>query len=422
MVAALTVSFATTSTACAFTSVNVYRFRNIVNGSYFWTADDAERLTVARTLYSTYSYEGIAWTLDAASPLATCPLYRFYQYSNGCHFYTADPAEANSLMGNGAYHYDGIAYNVSMTAPNPGSLVYRFYYMPNGSHFYSADVAEVNQIIATLGSTFRYEAPVFYVPTAPAAYATDDDRFSAAIMTEYVGNYFFNLDGTWLPNLTSPYSIAFEIRDDIYEHGWFSQYAYGDSSVWELDWKSDTLGGNDYRLADDVDLAVFAGHGLGRNFIMNNAHNDHYAAVSDMKLGDRDLEWLLAFTCRFLEGSTATQADLAATKAQLGTMMNGLHLANGYATKMTVNSGSGARFAAWATAPYGVRVAWYRQAYDTRDNTLDTGDHIIARTFGSVNNVNDYLWGYGNAGRDPAPYSAATAGNYTIWDYDVYGH
>lgn len=131
-----------------------------------------------------------------------------------------------------------------------------------------------------------------------------------------------------------------------------------------------------------------------------------------MRLGDRDLEWLLAFTCNFLNG----------TKAELGTMMQGLHLANGYATQMYVNAKSGERFAYWAKAPYGVRVAWYRQAYETQPDTLSDGGHIIARTFGHQNNINDYLWGYGSSGSDPAPYSSTSSASYVVWDYDVYGH
>lgn len=401
----------TASTAFAVTPVNVYRFCNVSNGSHFYTASDAERLSVVRTLYGTYSYEGIAWTIDAASPAATQPLHRFYNFRNGTHFYTASEAEKNNIIATlgGTYRYEGVAYYVSLSIGTP---VYRFYRPNPGCHFYTTSVAERDSIVATLKGIYNYEGVAFYVPTAPAAYVTDDDRYAAGIMTEWVNNYGFTLDGTWLGDLSSPYLITYYLRNNLGGANWVSTYAWGDSDAWELDWKSATLGGNDYRLADNVDLAAFAGHGLGRNFVMNNAHNDHYAAIADMRLGDRDLEWLLAFTCRFLEGS----------KDQLGTMMNGLHLANGYSTKMFVDPGSGSRFAAWANAPYGVRVAWYRQAYETQPNTLDTGAHIIARTFGHVNNVNDYLWGYGNAGRDPAPYSPANAGSYVFWDYDVYGY
>jgi len=407
-VAALGVFFATSSTACAVTPVNVYRFRNVVNGSYFWTADDAERLTVARTLSGTYSFEGIAWTLDYTSPLATYPLYRFYQYSNGCHFYTADPAEANSLMGNGAYHYDGIAYKVSMTAPNPGSLVYRFYYIPNGSHFYSADLAEVNRIIATLGSTYRYEGPVFYVPTAPAAYVTDDERFRADIMIEWVRYYWYLIDG--LGNLDTAPDCASGVTAIANNStaNWQTPLVWSDYDVWERDWKSSTLpGGNDYRLADDVDLAVFCGHGEGQNFVMNNANYDHYAALSEMKLGDRDLEWLLAFTCNFLNGNPS----------DFGAAANGIHLINGYSTDMTITTSGGLIFASYAMPlgtrqAYGVRVAWYKYGQATQN----AADVNTARTFGAKTAVNDYLWGYGPVAVDPPPYSPATAGQYAYWD------
>lgn len=253
---------------------------------------------------------------------------------------------------------------------------------------------------------------VFALAVSPTPAFADADGSSVQIMTEWV-NYYYNYQGLYDLNTTD--ECVKELDDIIADPNtnWLKGYNWGNSDAWERDWKSSTLtGGNDYRLADDVDLAAFAGHGYGRNFVMNNANYDYFAAISDMRLGDRDLEWLLAYTCNFLNG----------TVSELGGMMRGLHLANGYATQMIVTSNGGARFAAWAKAPYGVRVAWYRQAYDSQPNTLSSGGRIIARTFGHRNNVNDYLWGYGSAGSDPPVYSSTTAGDYLRWDYDVYGH
>lgn len=243
---------------------------------------------------------------------------------------------------------------------------------------------------------------------SPAAVYADADGSSVEIMTEWV-NYYYGFQGLGDLNTTDEAVGGLsDIVADPNTNWWMpSNKQWGNNDAWEKDWKSDTLAGNDYRLADDVDLAAFSGHGYGQNFVMNNDNTNHFADISEMKLGDRDLEWLLAITCNFLNG----------TKAELGRMMNGLHLANGYATDMTVTANAGQRFSAWAKAPYGVRVAWYRQAYDTQPNY----EHNIARIFGHQNNVNDYLWGYGSAGTDPAPYSSANAASYIMWDYDAYG-
>jgi len=231
-------------------------------------------------------------------------------------------------------------------------------------------------------------------------------------MTEWV-NYYDGYSGLYDLNTTDDCVRGLDDLIADPNTNWQRGYNWGNSDAWERDWKSSHLsGGNDYRLADDVDLAAFSGHGFGRNFVLNNANYDHYAAISDMRLGDRDLEWLLAYTCNFLNG----------TFSELGGMMHGLHLANGYATQMIVTSNGGRRFAYWAKAPYGVRVAWYRQAYDSQPDTLQSGAHIVARVFGHRSNINDYLWGYGSAGTDPPDYSATTASDYRKWDYDVYGH
>lgn len=141
----------------------VYRFYNSRLGTHFYTASEDERARVIATLSNTYQFEGTAYNTDPYTNAA--PLYRFYRPSTGTHFYTANESEKNSVIArlSGTYTFEGAAYTVSL-APSPGALtVWRFYNFRNGTHFYTANEAEMNNVIATLGGTYTFEGPAFYV-------------------------------------------------------------------------------------------------------------------------------------------------------------------------------------------------------------------------------------------------------------------
>jgi len=144
--------------------VAVYRFYNFKQGVHFFTASEEERHNVASTLSSTYNFEGVSYALDTSSTANNAPLHRFYNSRQGVHFYSADPAEiANVIttMG-GTYRHEGEAYKVSLTAAPGAQPIYRFYNKPKGVHFFTADPAEVNSIITNLGAIYRYEGIAYY--------------------------------------------------------------------------------------------------------------------------------------------------------------------------------------------------------------------------------------------------------------------
>jgi len=248
---------------------------------------------------------------------------------------------------------------------------------------------------------------IFSMTFSGMAFA-DDDGNDVAIGVEYV-NYY---EGTDRPaaqygDLNTSDDAVNGLADIVSDSStnWLWDFSYGNSSAWELDWKSTgRLGGDDEYYADDVDLVAFSGHGLGQNFTFNNQNDDWYTTISDLDLGDRDAEWLLTFTCNFLNG----------TMSQFGPAADGIHLINGYSTDMTITANAGQRFSYWATAPYGVRVAWYKYGYDTQNGAWQN----TARTFGASASVNDYLWGYGSVSSDPSPYTTNPSA-YTYWDYKL---
>ena len=152
----------------------IYRFYNIPNGTHFYTASASERDHIIATLAASYRYEGVAFSINTSDPDNVSPLYRFYNFTNGSHFYTASAAEKASVIAHlsSTYRYEGVAFNISVV-PTGNTPVYRFYNLRNGSHFYTADSAEKANIIAHLASTYRYEGVGFYIGPGKVVLQTD---------------------------------------------------------------------------------------------------------------------------------------------------------------------------------------------------------------------------------------------------------
>ena len=141
----------------------VYRFYNPATGVHFYTASEAEKNSVAAKLSSTFAFEGVAYAPDTSAPANNAPLYRFYDFTRGVHFYTASDAEKNRVLATlgSVYRYEGVAFNVSLT-PAGGQPVYRFYNFKKGVHFYTASLAERDAVVRLLGYTYRYEGVAYH--------------------------------------------------------------------------------------------------------------------------------------------------------------------------------------------------------------------------------------------------------------------
>lgn len=141
----------------------VHRFYNKANGSHFYTGSDAERDAVIAKWSATYTYEGVAYTINTTNAANSSPLYRFYNKANGSHFYTPSAAERDAVIArwSGTYTYEGPVYSVSL---NPtGSPMYRFYNKANGSHFYTVSPQEADKVIATMGYVYTFEGVTYYI-------------------------------------------------------------------------------------------------------------------------------------------------------------------------------------------------------------------------------------------------------------------
>lgn len=141
----------------------VYRFYNTRNGTHFFTPSAEERDTVMARWPNIFSYEGVAYSVNPATNEQS--LYRFYNRVSGSHFYTASAAERDTVIARwpAVFTYEGETYRVS-AAPAPGKItVYRFYNLTNGSHFFTASAAERDIVMARWPTIYSYEGPVFYL-------------------------------------------------------------------------------------------------------------------------------------------------------------------------------------------------------------------------------------------------------------------
>lgn len=146
--------------------VTVYRFYNRRTGTHFYTADESEKNSVIAKLGWLYSFEGPAYTAHGVDRVDTTPLYRFYNVRTGTHFYTANPDERDDVIARlgATYAYEGPAYFVSGITGSWTTGAFRFYNRSNGVHFYTVDPGERDSVIANLGWLYTYEGPAFDVP------------------------------------------------------------------------------------------------------------------------------------------------------------------------------------------------------------------------------------------------------------------
>jgi hypothetical protein len=152
-------------------SQNVYRFYNARTGTHFYTASDAERASVITRWPGAFSYEGVAYSLETASPTATRPLYRFFNVRTGTHFYTASEAEKSQVIAtlSDTFQYEAVAYMVSSSPTEGATPVYRFYNHRKGGHFYTSSAEERDAVMSRFGDSYSYEGIGFWIPLASAA-------------------------------------------------------------------------------------------------------------------------------------------------------------------------------------------------------------------------------------------------------------
>ena len=75
----------------------VYRFRNLTNGSYLWTISDAERASIRLNYSNLFVEENIAWYARETAALGWTQVYRFRDVTNGTYLFSSSAAERESI-------------------------------------------------------------------------------------------------------------------------------------------------------------------------------------------------------------------------------------------------------------------------------------------------------------------------------------
>ncbi|MGI4810547.1 MAG: matrixin family metalloprotease [Janthinobacterium lividum] len=148
------------------TSLGVYRFFGIADGTHFYSTSETERNTLIQTR-ADLVYEGIglkALAFPSTDP-AAAPVFRFFDVRNGTHFYSASASERDTILATRPdLSFEGTAF-YEHTAAKPGDTpVYRFFDLTDGTHFYTSSATERATILTTRAD-LRDEGIGFYAPT-----------------------------------------------------------------------------------------------------------------------------------------------------------------------------------------------------------------------------------------------------------------
>jgi hypothetical protein len=241
----------------------------------------------------------------------------------------------------------------------------------------------------------------------PTSSWADSDGLSVGIGGEWISEY---QSKTGYPNLYTADDCVRGLKDIVNDPNtsWIWDFEWYNTAAWEEDWKRTGLGGTDIYWVDDVDLAAWCGHGPKYYFLFTTYKDDDRLYRSEPWWGDKDVEWVLLFTCHYLNFDTGTWSGWST----VGQMAKGVHVVCGYKTDMTIISNGGSRFAYYARNKYPVRSAWGYYFWDTQDPSWNN----VARCFYHYNCRNDRLWGYGSVSSDPPSFSSDSS-NYWITDY-----
>ena len=103
----------------------VYRFRNLLNGSYLYTINEGEKDDIIANYSAYFVLEGPAWYASPVPAAGFSPLFRFRNLTNGTYLFSAYEAEKDAIVANYAdiFLLEGISYYVRQTAPIELSLL-----------------------------------------------------------------------------------------------------------------------------------------------------------------------------------------------------------------------------------------------------------------------------------------------------------
>lgn len=158
-------SFSRTNTLPPGSPQKTYRFFDTVNGTQFLTSSDAERDTLMQNP-SKFTYEGHGMgsvTMDPSNS-NVASVFRFFNMSNGTHFFTTDAGERNTILATRSDLVQERANFAEHLQSQAGdTAVFRFFDSHSGDHFFTQNAAERANIVATRPDMVS-EGVAFYAP------------------------------------------------------------------------------------------------------------------------------------------------------------------------------------------------------------------------------------------------------------------
>jgi hypothetical protein len=145
----------------------VHRFWSSALGSYFYTANEAEKEKLENDAVGVWTYQGVAYyALPPAFEPNSAPVYRFWSDILKTHFYTISEKERDKLIEQfeGRWIYEGEAFWAFAAGQQPlGTIpVYRFWSDTVRRHFYTTSEEQKDKIILESSDVWTYEGIAWY--------------------------------------------------------------------------------------------------------------------------------------------------------------------------------------------------------------------------------------------------------------------
>ncbi len=173
----------------------VTRIQNTsLTGAYFFTIYDTECKTALASNYN-FNLEGAAFWASLTPDAALNPVYRFRNILNGSYLYTIYDAEKLDIINNyrSTFLYEGVAWYAKQTAGTGWSPLYRFRNLLNGTYLFSAFETEKNAILRDYSAIFKLEGVAYYVRQDGAgAVANSAPAFNGTSLVTACGNIYFD--------------------------------------------------------------------------------------------------------------------------------------------------------------------------------------------------------------------------------------
>lgn len=136
-----------------------YRFYQTSNGMHFYTTDPNQRQTAIQLRYRD---EGTAGWMYRYSASDRIPLFHLYKPATRDHFYTTNVTEKNLALNRFGYTLERIEGYTYPTQTIDRIPLYRLYNPRTQRHFYTNNANEVNVAVSRYG--FRNEGIATYLP------------------------------------------------------------------------------------------------------------------------------------------------------------------------------------------------------------------------------------------------------------------